>query len=361
MSTPRAGRRDDQALVTVLLPVWNCERYIAETIDSVLAQTYSNFELLIINDASTDSTPAVIARYRDPRIRILENEENLGIASSLLLGVRESRGDFIARIDADDVCLKSRLARQVDYMQRYPEVGVLGGGAILFGNTLMRPKFVSRSDGDIKAEMLFRSPMVHPAVMFRKSLIPTWYDPDASSAEDYDLWVRLAAEGIVFANLALPVIRYRMHTQRMSVVSRDRQLSESRSARSFGLESLLGRTTSAEREAFDALGNPSRVGRDVFEAAAQLAVRMTGRTPRYPEGATRSLRRRVVRELAVLSACNPAQLRNLSDRGMNHRATLRRMAFSSPYSLASGIWYAISRRAIRAVRARASGTVDHGA
>src|SRR5882672_2663017 len=115
--------------VSVLLPVWNAERYLAGSIESVLDQTFADFELLIVDDASTDGSRALIERYRDRRIRLVENEKNLGVTRSLNLGLERARGRYVARADADDLCAPERLERQVAFLDAHPEVALVASCA----------------------------------------------------------------------------------------------------------------------------------------------------------------------------------------------------------------------------------------
>jgi len=115
--------------VTVLMPVYNGERYLNEAVDSILGQTFTDFEFLIIDDASTDKTPEILRSYDDPRIRVVTNEENLGLSKSLNKGLALARGEFIARMDADDVSYPYRLQVQHEFMTQHPGAGVIGSWA----------------------------------------------------------------------------------------------------------------------------------------------------------------------------------------------------------------------------------------
>ncbi len=118
----------DHPKVTVLLPVYNGARFLRQAIDSVLSQTWKDFELLVVNDGSTDGTAAILESYSDPRIRILSNVQNIGLTLSLNKGLQSARGEYIARIDADDIALPIRLEKQVSYLDQHPEVGLVATG-----------------------------------------------------------------------------------------------------------------------------------------------------------------------------------------------------------------------------------------
>lgn len=201
-----------QPLVTVLMPVYNGEKHLAPAIESILGQTYGNFELLIMDDGSTDRSGNIVRSFRDQRIRYRKSETNQGIEQTLNEGIRLASGTFIARMDADDISLPQRLALQVAYMERYPETGVLGG-AIRYLKQNKPGKIVTPplSDDEIRVHFLFHNPIFHPAVMFRKKLVEHHaYPLDYRYAEDYRLWTELS-DRTIFANIPNMILHYRIH------------------------------------------------------------------------------------------------------------------------------------------------------
>ena len=199
--------------VSVILPVYNAQSYLRESIDSILAQSFQDFELIIINDGSTDASLEIISSYGDERI-ILINQENAGLPISLNRAIRVAKGQYLARQDADDVSLPHRLTEQVAYLNVHPQCALLGTWAdILVENTptnrgLNHPHL----NGDIQMKLLFFNCFVHSSIMIRKialeksGLYPE--DPDKFPPEDYDLWLRIAKYFEV-ANLPKPLLRYR--------------------------------------------------------------------------------------------------------------------------------------------------------
>lgn len=184
-------------LVTVLMPVYNGEKYIKEAIDSILCQTFKNFEFLIINDGSTDSSVEIIKSYRDSRIRLLINEHNLGLIGTLNIGLKEARGKYIARMDQDDISMPERLERQIAYLDTQYEVGLLGTTfAIKSGEAIVSVAAVLLYDQDLRHQLLYKNSFCHGTVMFRRSLGTKlgelWYSSTAENAEDYELWSRIA-------------------------------------------------------------------------------------------------------------------------------------------------------------------------
>lgn len=206
--------------ITVLMPAYNAGPYIREAVDSVLAQTFTDFELLIINDGSRDETAEILSSYGDPRIRVLE-QENRGLVASLNRGLQEARSEWIARFDADDVCLPERLAIQWDYVQVHPELLLLGGEADYMsqeGEHLFTFHHHGYSTAEIRELVLRECPFVHATVLFRRSAVleAGGYDPDALTFEDHLLWRKLVALGPV-ENLQQPLIRVRFNPESATV------------------------------------------------------------------------------------------------------------------------------------------------
>lgn len=203
-------------MVTVLMPVYNGEKYLKEAIDSVLNQTYKEFEFLIINDGSSDKSLEIINSYRDKRIRLINNEKNLRLISTLNKGLALANGKYIARMDCDDICFPERLQLQVDFMEANPEIGILGSWYIRTDNSKVVKKPLSHED--IKVNLLKGASILHPTAVFRKNLFDKHslrFDQGYIHAEDYELWVR-ASEHFKLANLPIPLIHYRKHPNQVS-------------------------------------------------------------------------------------------------------------------------------------------------
>lgn len=182
--------------VTVLMSVYNGERYLNEAVDSILAQTFTDFEFLIIDDASTDRTPEILRGYDDPRIRIVTNEENLGLTKSLNKGLALARGEYIARMDADDISLPERLEKQISFLEKNLEIGVLGT-AVQYIDEYGKPLQIlnwPQKDTLIKWQLCFMNPIAHPSAIIQRELLTKsgGYDEKVIFAQDYDLWVRLS-------------------------------------------------------------------------------------------------------------------------------------------------------------------------
>ena len=228
--------------VTVLMPVYNTkEEYLRETIDSILGQTFTDFEFLIINDASTDKrVREVVLSYDDDRIVYVENEKNLGISESSNKGITLAKGEYIARQDHDDVSLPKRLEKEVCYLDEHPDVGVCSCWFEMFPKKKIT-KYPHKNN-DIK-EMLFLSgdPISHSASMIRKSVLTennVFYKDEYRYAEDYALWVDLA-DKTNFYSLPEILLKYRWFGENASVVFGDVQRKNAFNLRLNGLKTLL--------------------------------------------------------------------------------------------------------------------------
>lgn len=199
--------------VSVILPVYNAQSYLRESIDSILSQNFEDFELIIINDGSTDSSWEIISSYADERI-VLIDQENAGLPVSLNRAIQVAKGQYLARQDADDVSLPTRLAEQVAYLNAHPQCALLGTWAdiVMDSTPTDRGLYHPHLNGDIQIKLLFFNCFVHSSVMIRKSaleksgLYPE--DPDKFPPEDYDLWLRIAKYHEV-ANLPKSLLQYR--------------------------------------------------------------------------------------------------------------------------------------------------------
>jgi glycosyltransferase involved in cell wall biosynthesis len=201
--------------ITFLMPAYNAGKYIGEAIDSVLKQSYPDFELLIVNDGSTDNTLEVISTFDDPRIRVINKGVNKGIASALNIGLLVSKAKYIARFDSDDVCFPGRLATQLNFLEKHPDYILTGGDAEYIsesGEHLFHFKCISQTNDQIFKNMYLHCPFIHSSVMYRKDAVlkAGGYSLYAHNFEDYFLWARLHKYG-KFNNLSEPLIKVRFN------------------------------------------------------------------------------------------------------------------------------------------------------
>lgn len=205
--------------VSVVMPAYNAEQYIAEAIESILNQTFTDFEFIIINDGSTDNTVDIIKNYSDPRIVFLENEQNSGICVTLNKGLDAARGKYIARMDSDDISVPERLEEQVKFMDQHQDIAASGTDIYIFGKGIADYKFDMVHDAkQCKAGLFFNSCFAHPSVIIRASMLngnKLRYDDDFRGLEDYELWWQISKYGKV-ANLDKMLLLYRKHPNQVT-------------------------------------------------------------------------------------------------------------------------------------------------
>lgn len=216
--------------ISVIMPVYNGEKYLKEAIDSVLSQTFKDFELIIINDCSTDTTIDVINSYNDERIILINNEENLGIAKNLNKGIEISKGKYIARMDADDICYPHRLERQYNFMEANIDIGMCGSSAEVFTDNTIRLHVCPQQHNEIKVLQIFNSAFTHPAVMIKKEILDKYnlrYDEFYEGMEDYELWIRMSRV-TKLANIDEVLLKYRSHSSQVTKNVTRQQLEKMR-------------------------------------------------------------------------------------------------------------------------------------
>ncbi|MEN6347794.1 MAG: glycosyltransferase family 2 protein [Syntrophomonas sp.] len=216
-------------LVTVLMAVHNGVPYLRTAIDSILRQTYPNFEFIIIDDASTDTSSWQIASCRDSRIRLFSNIHKLRLAGSLNRGLQSARGKYIARMDADDICHPARLAKQVAFMEEHPDIGVCGTWLVCFGEKNQLWDYAVDPE-IILCNLLFQNQLAHATVMMRREWMldnSLYYNPEFIESEDYELWARFS-EHFALANLPEVLYMYRWHQKQASQARMDEQYGYAR-------------------------------------------------------------------------------------------------------------------------------------
>lgn len=214
--------------ISVILPVYNGEKYLVEAIKSILAQTFRDYELIIINDGSTDGSLDILQVYEklDTRIRLI-SRENRNLATTLNESIDLARGKWIARMDQDDIALPHRFERQLQWLE-HTQADICGSWVRRFGTSDKRVVRLHQSDEAIKIQMLFANPFAHPSVMMRTELAKQLrYDKLWEQAEDYDLWERAAEAGWKMTNVPEVLLLYRLHgTQISTATERMHQLRQ---------------------------------------------------------------------------------------------------------------------------------------
>lgn len=214
--------------VSVVMSAHNAEKYVGQSIDSILNQTYKKFEFLIVEDASTDSTPTLLKDFKkkDKRIIIIQNQKNIGLTKSLNKALKFARGKYVIRIDADDWAYPKRFALQVNLMLRHPHV-VVSGSYVEVCNKDLKVKYIRkyhRDDESIRKHIFRYSPFAHPATVWRSDVLKKErYNERMTVSQDYELYFRVGKYG-KFMNLNKPLLKLRMHDKSISATMNDIQL-----------------------------------------------------------------------------------------------------------------------------------------
>lgn len=237
----------EKELISVILPAYNAERFLKEAIDSILAQTYTNFELIILNDGSTDRTEEIILSYDDPRIRYVKNETNLKLIKTLNKGIELAKGKYIARMDADDVALPDRFAKEVQFLIDNPEIDVVSAfpyNMNMNGEILGKSSYfcVTRSL-PCKYVSMFEPPICHPISMLRTETIKRFKysdEPQNLHIEAYELWNRMFHNGAKGAMIPEYLLYYRDNANSVCHVHNSEQWEKQRVLLQNSLKSYLG-------------------------------------------------------------------------------------------------------------------------
>jgi glycosyltransferase involved in cell wall biosynthesis len=205
--------------ITVLMPAYNASDYIGEAIESVLKQTFSDFELLVVDDGSVDNTAEIVRSFNDPRIVFIQ-QKNEGIAVALNTGLRVARAEYIARFDADDICYANRLEMQYEFMINNPGYVVVGSDVDYVdvdGNFIFSHQVTAYTNKQIKGLPYSVCPFIHSSVLFKKSIIPgTGYNAHAHTFEDHFLWLQISNLG-KFHNLSQSLMQVRLNPQSLTI------------------------------------------------------------------------------------------------------------------------------------------------
>lgn len=208
--------------VSVVMPVYNAEKYLNEAIESILNQSFSDFELIFVNDGSSDRTLKIINSYKDKRIKVLDNKKNLGLVPSLNKGLIKARGEYIARCDGDDISDLSRFKKQVNFLDKNKEFVLVGSNLELIDKNSKKigQVFCAKDDEIIRRKIILRcNDVMHPAVMFRKkTILKTGFYRNFfnKGAEEYDLWFRMLGEG-KFYNIQEKLVKRRFYKNAYSM------------------------------------------------------------------------------------------------------------------------------------------------
>jgi len=241
--------KQSKPVVSVIMAVKDGEKYLRQAVDSIVQQTFHDFEFIIINDCSTDGSMKILNEYTDRRLRIYSNEENIGLTRSLNIALGYARCEYIARMDADDICLPDRFKMQVNFLNAHPDVSVVGTGFMMIeeDGTPIREGHFPMDDDLIRWALCFYNPIVHPSVMMRLSTIKQvgGYDPALAQSQDYDLWWRLSFISKL-ANLESIFVFLRQHPGQITSVHRNNQFERGTKIDQRHLSRVLGKPISED-------------------------------------------------------------------------------------------------------------------
>lgn len=254
-----------EPLISVILPVYNGEKYLADAIESILTQTFTDFELLVVDDGSQDGSAEIVRKYakRDERIRLLQHESNQGHAAARNSGLEAAQGKFIAAMDADDISLPERLRKQVDFMQSHSKIGLLGVHWLQVDENLkpISDHIMPLEHALIVLRLFFRrNSLAGPTILMRRETLDSVDGYDArSSTGDTDLFARLVGK-TRFANLPLTLYLRRNHGRNHSTIHSQQNFSEGYAIRDRWLQRLWGEAPGAAGERIERLRKREKFG-----------------------------------------------------------------------------------------------------
>jgi glycosyltransferase involved in cell wall biosynthesis len=236
--------------VSVVMPTYNTEiSILREAVNSILNQTFRDFEFIIIDDGSTDDSVAYLQSLQDKRIRLIRNPKNMGITKSLNIGLQAAQGKYIARMDSDDIALPTRLEKQFSFMEKHPDVFIVGSNVECFGKYSATTKHHIKDMERYRISALFVNPgPKHPTAFFNRELLLQYhlfYDETLEYSQDYGLWVEISKRGKICL-LDEVLLRYRVHSNQVSNTRREKQIQCDKMILEKQLRELLGDVTKEE-------------------------------------------------------------------------------------------------------------------
>lgn len=211
--------------ISVLMPVLNDEKNLRDSIQSILTQTFNDFEFIIIDNGSTDRSKEIITSFQDSRIQLICNQKKMGLSASLNTGIKGSRGEYIARMDADDISLPTRLAKQISFMNSHLDIGICGTWIKLLGELNGHIWKYHSKPQILRSELFFNNVFAHPTILMRRKWMlenQLFYDPASVKTEDYDLWVR-CSQHFPMTNIKEVLLQYRVNSKQLKEHLTDEQ------------------------------------------------------------------------------------------------------------------------------------------
>ena len=278
-------------MISVVMPVYNGSQFLREALDSILAQSFVDYELLVIDDGSSDDSAAMVASVGDPRIVLLRNDRNRGLVYTLNRGLQYARGLYVARMDQDDISLPDRFLRQLEYLEQNPAIGLCGTWMETIGDRNGIVVKYAADPVEAKCRLLFVTVLAHPTVMFRRSVLADhglFYSEAYQHAEDYEFWLRLSRQTNI-SNIPQVLHQYRLSPGQISQKHGREQLQCHMRAQKDLLNRLGIEPTEAESYLHGAISFQRSVLRREYltDAARWLARLQSANSKRgeYPEPA----------------------------------------------------------------------------
>lgn len=238
-------------MVSILMPVYKTAPYLREAMDSILSQTFADYELIVLNDCSPDNADEILDTYSDSRIVRYKGEKNVGLSNILNVGIEMAQGKYIARMDSDDLSSPDRLQVQVDYLESHPEIDLVSVGMQLFG--AKNEVWVREQNPDkVKINALFHSPILHASSVWRRERFEEnglRFRQEMVPSEDYDLWTRALVKGLKLVNLRQVLYKYRIHPAQATTRT-DLTAEKDRIVQQNYLRATLPSLSEKNREAF---------------------------------------------------------------------------------------------------------------
>ncbi len=238
-------------VVSILMPVYKTAPYLREALDSILSQSFGDYELIVLNDCSPDNADEILDTYTDSRIVRYKGEKNVGLSNILNVGIGMAQGKYIARMDSDDLSYPDRLRIQVDYLESHPDIDLVSVGMLLFG--AKEEVWVREQNPEkVKINALFHSPILHASSMWRRERFEEnglRFRQEMVPSEDYDLWTRAMVRGLRLANLRQVLYKYRIHPAQATTRT-DLTAEKDRIVQQNYLRATLPSLSKSNREAF---------------------------------------------------------------------------------------------------------------
>lgn len=251
----------EQPQISIVMPVYNATKYLKDSIDSILSQSFSDFELIIVNDGSTDESLDIIKKYNDLRIVVINNSHNF--INSLNMGITAAKGKYIARMDADDIMMPDRLEIQYRFLEKNRHIDICGGWIHTFGS-YEREMQTKQQSKDIILSAIFHCPLYHPTIMMRKEIrelfeyndeIYQVYNEEYVYAEDYKLWTDLLTKKCKFENIPQILVKYRVSETQVTSLFQKEMLMKTCKIQNEYLEIIMAEIIKINEKYYDILDN----------------------------------------------------------------------------------------------------------